>query len=144
MFEQLLPVFASLLITLFQGRKKLPASNWIRTHFKEISIYVEADSVNACVKALKEKTQPDDESVREVLSSGLGSVIFDCFKSNLLVADFVKSIDDRLDELENLDFAPAYIDSFKEVIGRDESAMIAGGFGNYTTVNKKEERSASS
>ena len=132
----LLPVFAQILMKNFDDRRKLPAANWIRQNIARLTLFMESAPLLKCASALQNKTQPASSDLREVLGTTIGNHLFKCFRENLMVTEFLKSVNERLDDLENLDFAEDDVEAYHEVMKRESTVVKAAGIGNYTVLKQ--------
>ena len=134
-WHRLLPVLGNMLADAFEDRRRLPASNWIRTHIGEISSFIEPTALRQCVDAMQKNAVPPEEALETALSTPVGSRLFACFRDKQALTDFVRSVRRGLDDLENLDYARADVSAFKTVMMR-ESQTLASVLGPYTLVQQ--------
>ena len=134
LFDPLLPVLSHLLMEMFSERRKLPPPNWIRTHFDEISLYMDRTHLKECVDAMQRGEQPSDAALEGVLSTPLGAHLFFCFRDKKLMGDFIRSVTKRLDDLVHMDFAEDEVKAFRSVMEKEAAPLQSTVLGPYTVV----------
>jgi hypothetical protein len=136
LLKVVLPVFAHLLMQNFDERMKLPASNWIRQNISRLQLFMESGPLLNCALALQNQTQPPVDDLRLVLGTTMGNHLIQCFMESMVVTDVMKTVNDRLDDLETLDFAAADVAYYNEVMTRELIVVKAAGIGNNIVIKK--------